>query len=149
MKEEIIKRCLIGAPIGLAISTAITIVISLIIGDGAFHSAVPAAISDFGTEINAVSIQAICSMLYGAAFAGASCIWNTDWSILKMTVTHFVICSTATFPVAYFMHWMHHSVGGIALYYGIFIAIYAIIWISQYFVVRSRIKELNHGLSKQ
>ncbi|MGX8704280.1 MAG: DUF3021 family protein, partial [bacterium] len=66
MKKKILHRCLIGAPIGLAISTLITIMISLIVGDGRYYAVVPEAVSDFGTEINAVLAQAVFSMLYGA-----------------------------------------------------------------------------------
>lgn len=47
-------RCLIGAPIGLALSTIITIAISLTVGDGRFYAVVSELIADCGTEINAV-----------------------------------------------------------------------------------------------
>ena len=41
MKKRILCRALIGAPIGLAISTAITIFSSLIYGDGNYYPVVP------------------------------------------------------------------------------------------------------------
>lgn len=41
MKKNLFYRCLFGAPTGLAISYAITIIISLFIGDGRFHAVVP------------------------------------------------------------------------------------------------------------
>ena len=104
MKKKVIIRCLIGAPIGLALSTIITIAISLTLGDGHYYAVVPELIADCGTEINAVLLQAICSLLYGAAWAGASLIWEIDdWSILRQTVTHLIVCSLCTFPIAYFM----------------------------------------------
>ena len=40
MKKRILCRALIGAPIGLAISTAITIFSSLIYGDGNYYPVV-------------------------------------------------------------------------------------------------------------
>ena len=123
---------MLGAPIGLAISMAITIMNSLAIGKGEYYAVVPELIADFGTEINAVLIQALCSMMYGAAFAGASVIWDTDWSLTRMTIVHLLICSAATFPIAFLMRWMEHTVGGILIYFGIFLFIYLMIWISQY-----------------
>ena len=45
MKKRILCRALIGAPIGLAISTAITIFSSLIYGDGNYYPVVPALVS--------------------------------------------------------------------------------------------------------
>lgn len=144
MKKKIWVRCFIGAPIGLAISTVITIVISLIVGDGRFYAVVPELIADCGTEINAVLLQAMCSLLYGAAWAGASMAWEMeDWSILRQTVTHLIVCSLATFPMAYFMRWMNHSIFGVLTYFGIFFAIYLVIWLSQYFAVKKRIQQIN------
>lgn len=144
MKKEILKRSLFGAPIGLASSTIITIIISLILGDGTFHAAVPSLIQDMGSEINAVILQAVLSMLYGAAWAGASVIWSIDkWSILKMTLVHLAVTSLATLPVAYFAQWMPHSASGILIYFGIFFAIYLGVWLSQYGAMKKRVKELN------
>ena len=104
-------RALVGAPIGLAYSTIITIIISLFQGDGKYYAVVPEMIADIGSESMAVLIQALCSMLYGAAFAGASVVWDTDWSLAKMTAVHFLICSAATFPIAYLIRWMEHTPG--------------------------------------
>ncbi len=136
-------RALLGAPIGLAISTGITIMNSLAMGDGKYYAIVPELAADFGSEINAVMIQVLCSMLYGAAFAGASVIWDTDWSLTKMTAVHFLICSAAAFPIAYMMRWMEHCAAGILKYFGVFILIYAIIWITQYTRTKKNIDALN------
>ena len=143
MKKMILRRCLAGAPIGLAISTAITIIISLNIGDGKYYAVTPELTADCGSEIMAVVIQALCSMLYGAAFSGASLVWNTDWSLTKMTAVHFLICSAATFPTAYLMRWMNHSVGGVLLYFVQFVVIYVIIWIISYMATKRKIEAFN------
>lgn len=142
------KRAMVGAPIGLAISMAITIIISLAIGKGEYYAVVPELIADFGTEINAVLIQALCSMIYGAAFAGASVIWETDWSLTRMTIVHLLICSAATFPIAFLMRWMEHTVGGILIYFGIFLFIYMMIWISQYTKIKKNIAALNKKVNE-
>lgn len=149
MKKKVAIRCLIGAPIGLALSTIITIAISLTVRDGRFYAVVPELITDCGTEINAVLLQTVCSLLYGAAWAGASIIWEMDnWSILRQTITHLIICSFCTFPIAYFMRWMDHSVFGILSYFGIFFAIYFIIWMSQYMTIKKRIQQINSAVQK-
>ncbi len=149
MKKKVLQRCLIGAPVGLALSTIITIVISLSVGNGTYYAVVPELISDFGTEINAVMVQAFCSMLYGAAFGGASAIWETEWSILKMTVLHLIIISAATFPIAFLMRWMEHSTAGVIKYFGIFIFIYAVIWFSQYSSMKKKINEINRKVMEK
>ena len=150
MTNKLLKRCLIGAPLGLAISTMITIAISLIIGDGRFYAVVPDLITDCGSEINAVLLQAVCSLLYGAAWAGASLIWEQEqWSLLRQSVTHLVICSLATFPIAYLMHWIKHSVFGGVLYFGIFFVIYLVIWLSQYWTIKKRVMQMNEKVQRE
>jgi hypothetical protein len=136
-------RALIGAPIGLAISTVIAILDSWYIGDGKFYAVVPELAADLGSEIGAVTIQMLCSLLYGAAFAGASVIWDTDWSLTKMTAIHFLICSAATFPIAYLLRWMEHSAGGVLIFFGQFLAIYIAIWIASYVRLKRSINALN------
>lgn len=147
MKKSLIFRCLVGAPVGLAISTIITIIISLTVGDGRFYAVVPDLITDCGSEINAVLLQAVCSLLYGAAWSGASLIWEKEeWSLLCQTILHLIICSAATFPIAYFMRWMNHSILGILSYFGVFFIVYFVIWLSQYFAMRRKIRKINSAV---
>ena len=150
MWKSVLKRCLFGAPLGLAIGTVITIVISLFVGDGRYYAVVPELIKDCGSEINAVLLQSALSLVYGAAWAGASVVWQIErWSILRQTLTHLAICSAATFPIAYFARWMPHNTAGIALYFGIFVVIYAAIWIGQYSAMRKRVTEINKKLGQK
>ena len=146
MKKKIIRRCLAGMPVGVMISVVITIIISLTNGDGKYYMVHPELVTDCGTEIAAVIIQTLCSMLYGAAFAGASVVWDTDWSLTKMTAVHFLICSAATFPTAYLMRWMNHSVGGVLGYFVQFVAIYVVIWVVSYFATKKKIEAFNRKI---
>ena len=150
MKKRILCRALIGAPIGLAISTAITIFSSLRSGDGNYYPGGPALVEQCGNEINAVVAQMIASLLYGAVWAGASVIWEMDdWSLLRQTVTHLLAGSIATFPVAYLMYWMKHSIAGVVVYFAIFIGIYVGIWITLYSRAKREVTKLNEKVSLQ
>ena len=144
MKKKIILRCLIGAPIGLSISFIITLIISAMINKGEYYPVNPQLTELCGNELNAVIVQTICSLLYGAAFAGASVIWETEqWSLLKQTALHCVVISLASFPISYCMYWMPHDFWGIAGYILIFFAVYLCIWLSQYFAMKKKIQALN------
>ena len=148
MKKKILLRCLIGAPIGLTISTVITVIISLCTGHGDFYPAPHELIELCGSEIAAVSVQTVCSFLYGAAFGGASVIWGLEnWSLLRQTLVHLVIVCVSSFPMAFFMYWIPHYFWGALGYIGAFIAIYAIIWLSMYLSIKAKIKKINNGLS--
>ena len=118
--------------------------ISLCIADGAFYAIVPQLIESTGSELNAVLLQTVCSLLYGAVFAGVSVIWELDnWSILKQTVVHFLVVSVVTMPIAYITEWMHHSALGVIIYFAIFAVIYAFIWFGQYMAIKARINQVN------
>lgn len=147
MKKKILMRALIGAPIGLTISTLITIIFSLVFGEGAYF-AVPHDLADAcGNEITAVILQTIFALLYGAMWGGASVIWEMEnWSLLKMTLVHLAVCSVASFPIAYFMQWMPHSIPGALAFFGMFFAIYAVIWLSQYCAIKKQVEQLNSRL---
>lgn len=144
MKKNIILRCLIGASTGLSISFIITLIISAIINRGEFYPVDPQLMQLCGNELNAVIVQTVGSLIYGAAFGGATVVWEIErWSLLKQTVVHCFVISLASFPIAYFMYWMPHNFWGIAVYIFIFFAIYFFIWCSQYFAIKKRIKEFN------
>ncbi|MDD6225496.1 MAG: DUF3021 domain-containing protein [bacterium] len=149
MKKKLVLRCLLGAPVGFAVSMIITVIISLVIGDGNYYPIVPQMAENFGSEINAVVVQMILSFLYGASWAGASLIWQKEeWSLLRQTFTHLIVCSVFTFPVAYVCYWMPHNLTGVLSYFGIFFVIYFSIWISQYISIKSKIKKMNKKIAK-
>lgn len=150
MKKKLMLRCLMGAPVGLAISYLITVLISVFMADGRYHPVVPELIAQCGSEINAVLLQTACSLLYGLSWGGVSVIWEMEeWSLLRMTLTHLVVCSVTMFPIAYFMWWMPHNMTGILLYFGIFFGIYLCIWFSQYYAMKKRIEQLNRKVREE
>ena len=140
----IVFRIMIGFPGGVFISFVISIIISLIVGEGQYFATAPSLIGQMGNEINAVLLQFGLAGIYGAIWAGSSVIWeNEDWSLFKMTAVHFLITSISTFPIAYFTHWMDHSLAGMLSYFAIFIGIYAGIWAVLYGVWRKRVMQLD------
>ena len=146
MKKKVLLRALLGAPIGLSIGFLVTLLVSAGFGDGKFYPVTPELTALCGTELRAVAVQTAVLLLYGAVWAAASVIWETEWSLLRQTVTHLLDCSLSALPTAYFMHWMPHTVGGILGYFGIFFGIYAGIWLGNYLSVRARIREMNEKL---
>lgn len=150
MGKKIFVRCLMGAPIGLTICTVVSILFSLLYGNGEYFAVSQELIAECGSEIKAVILQTIFGMIYGAIWGGASVIWeNEKWSLLKMTFTHLVICSIASFPIAYFMQWMPHSILGAFCFFGMFFAIYAMVWFSQYCAIKKQVEQINSKLQEK
>lgn len=147
MKKKIVLRGILGFPLGVAAGYLITIIISLIWANGYYSPCVPELVAIMGSEIKAVSLQALLSGILGTGFAAISVIWEIEnWSIVKQTGIYFIISSLIMLPIAYFTHWMNHSLKGVLSYYGIFILIFVIIWIVQYIIARKNVKKMNETL---
>ena len=149
MKKKVLLRIVMGLPIGIAIGYLITIAISLVFADGYYSPCVPELIDTMGNEINAVVIQALLCGILGSGFGAISLIWeNESWSIVKQTGLYFLSASLIMLPVAYFTHWMEHSVTGFISYFGIFAFIFAVIWIIQFVIGKHNINKINISLHK-
>lgn len=71
-------RSMSGFPLGLALGYLITIVISLIWGDGYYAPCMPELIEVTGNEINAVLLQAFLCGIIGSGFAADSLFFILD-----------------------------------------------------------------------
>lgn len=153
MKKKVILRGLFGLPVGIAIGFVITLLISICIGDGSFYPVTPELIQTMGNQLNAVILQTILCAILGVGFAMASVIWEIDsWSLAKQSGVYFLVISAVMLPIAYFANWMKHSIAGVLSYVGIFVMIFAAVWISQYLLWKRRIKKMNariHGEDDQ
>lgn len=149
MKKKIISRGMMGFPIGITISYAISIFSSLCFADGYYSPCGPELISIMGNEINAVILQALLSGVLGTVFAAGSVIWEIEqWSIVKQSGIYFLIGSVISMPIAYILRWMEHSISGFLSYFGIFALIFIIIWLIKYAVIRQHVKKLNEHLNE-
>lgn len=149
MKKKIIMRSLLGFPLGIALGYLITIFVSFGWANGYYSPCVPELISAMGNEINAVILQTLLSGIIGTGFAASSVIWEMDnWSLVKQTGIYFLIISVIMLPIAYFAYWMEHSVVGFLIYFGIFVLIFAILWITMYIIGKNNVRKMNEKLSQ-
>ncbi len=147
MKKNMIKRGMQGIPIGIAIGYVISIVTSVIWGEGYYSPCVPELRDAAGGEIQAVVLQAALCGLLGAVFGAASVLWDVEeWSIAKQTGTYFVVVCAAMMPTAYLLYWMEHSIAGFVQYLLMFVIIFAFVWISQYLIMMRKIRAINAKL---
>lgn len=149
MKKKLIGHGLLGFPLGITIGFVITIIVSVCIGDGSFYPVTPELLNAMDNELSAVVLQTMLCGIMGSGFAMASVIWEIDsWSIAKQTGIYFAIICAVMLPIAYITGWMQHSVAGVLLYIGIFVAIFIVLWIIQYLGWKSKIKKMNDGIKK-
>ena len=149
MKNQIIKRGLVGFPVGIAIGFVITLIISACIRDGSYYPVTPELIGSMGNELNAVILQTVLCGIMGSGFAMASVIWELDsWSLAKQSGIYFLIACIIMFPIAYIANWMKHSIAGVLSYVCIFIVIFVVVWITQYLSWKRKIKRMNDCFPK-
>ncbi len=147
MRRKIVLRSILGFPIGITIGHLISIFISLGWANGYYTPCVPELISLMGNEINAVVLQTLLCGLLGTGFAASSVIWEIEnWSIIKQTGIYFIINSAIMLPIAYFSYWMEHSVAGFFSYFGIFVLIFAFVWIIEFVIGKHIVKKMNKNL---
>ena len=150
MKNQIIKRGLVGFPVGIAIGFVITLIISACIRDGSYYPVTPELIGSMGNELNAVILQTVLCGIMGSGFAMASIIWELDsWSLAKQSGIYFLIACIIMFPIAYIANWMKHSIAGVLSYVCIFIVIFVVVWITQYLSWKRKIKRMNDCFKKE
>lgn len=147
--KKVILRAVLGLPVGIAIGHVITVLISLMNGEGSYFACAPQFVELIGDEAIAVAVQTLLCGIMGMAFAGASLVWESEkLSIVAQTGICFGIYAAVLLPIAYFANWMEHSVVGVLSYIAIFVGVFVITWITQYFAWRGRIKEINASLNK-
>lgn len=150
MAKKVIIRTLLGFPLGVFIGYTVTILISIVGGDGAYWAVVPQLADQVGSVIGAVLLQYLLSGILGAACAGGSCVWEApNWSLLKQTIVHYIIIAGSMFPIAWFAWWMPHTLMGALAYIGIFMAIYAVIFVVMFLVLRRKVKKMDNCLKEK
>ena len=150
MKKQVFSRGLLGFPLGITIGYVITIVLSLGWGQGSYSPCVPELIDTMGSEIGAVVFQAVLCGILGAAFSACSMIWEMEsWSIARQSCIYFLITSFVMMPIAYFSNWMPHTLPGFLSYFGIFVLIFVVAWVVQYFIWRDKINKINAGVDEK
>ncbi len=149
MKKQIFKRCLSGVMSGIAIGYIISIISSLIYGDGNYYPCVPSFVQQVGNTINAVLIQTIFCGIIGAISSGASIIWDLEkWSLLKQTLIYLIVELITVIPIAYYLHWVNGSVKETFIFVFIFVFIFMIIWYAIFLYNKIKFNQINKKIKK-
>jgi len=147
MLNKFIKRATLGFMIGIFIGQTILIIESLFVGDGNYYPFSEYLVSITPTKIAAAIVQYFITGIIGLTFASTTIIFELDkWSLLAQTALHFIITSIVMFFSGFFCGWFPHTTVSTIIWFGIFIVVYIIIWISLMLYYRKKTKEINKAL---
>ncbi len=147
IKKAVAKRAILGFIYGVFIGQTILIIESLFMHDGNFYPVATSLVELAGTKIAAVIIQYFLTGLIGTTFAATTVIFEMDsWSLLRQTITHFIIVSIVMYIAGFLCGWFPHTVGSTLIWFGVFVVIYAIFWICFSMYYKNKIRKLNEAL---
>ena len=146
--KKLICRSIIGFVLGVVVAMIITAVSgALSLNDGKLHLIDPGFADTVGL-VPGFIIQTILTGLIGVAGYGGAAMYRIErWSILRATLTHFLIEFPVFMAAAFVLRWISLTdISSILFMTGIHIAAYALIWVINFLKVKRQIKDVNSGL---
>ena len=145
------KKNILSASLGVSIGTIISIITSSIFGQGTYLPLNP--LSTMGAyyveHFNQPTVMLICVLTWasiGILFQLADKIFEQDWSLLRMTATHFSITALGLTPLGILAGWFPLNLGSLLLFWLIFVLVYALLFFLNYRKMERYIKDINSGL---
>ncbi|AER22350.1 TPA: DUF3021 domain-containing protein [Streptococcus suis] len=145
------KKYILSASLGIAIGTIISIITSAVFGQGTYLPLNP--FSTMGayylSNFNQVTVMLICVVIWatiGIVFQLADKIFEQDWSLLRMTVTHFCITVLGFTPLGILAGWFPVKLGALLFFWFLFVLIYALLFFLNYRKMERQIKDINGRL---
>ena len=143
-------KCLIGFVGGILVGLFITVISSLVTNDMKPIFVDPEFAAAIGNTPLAILVQSILSGLLGLVGLGGSEMYRIEsWSIAKATLVHFAAVMVVFLAVSFTLRWMSvKDMPAIFIILGVFILVYAIIWLTQYIKGKKQVRDMNSGLEK-
>ncbi|MGQ7420137.1 DUF3021 domain-containing protein [Streptococcus suis] len=145
------KKYILSASLGIAIGTIISIITSAVFGQGAYLPLNP--FSTMGAyyveHFNQSTVMLICVVIWaiiGILFQLADKIFEQDWSLLRMTATHFGITVLGFTPLGILAGWFPVKLGALLFFWLIFVLVYALLFFLNYRKMERQIKDINGRL---
>ncbi|MCR5053288.1 MAG: DUF3021 domain-containing protein [Lachnospiraceae bacterium] len=137
--SRLLKRTIIMCTVGFIMGMAVGVILLL---TGCFDY--------FPEEILADKIPKcmIVSGFMGVAGMGGTVLYEIEnWSIMRATVTHFVIVIVAFLTMAYVEEWYRFGdMKDAVLTFILYVIVFFFIWLIMYLIAKKNVKEMNEAL---
>ena len=147
------KKNLVSCSLGFTIGLLISLIISGLFSQGHYYPLNPS--SDMGIyyyqHFNPVTVMAISVVIWftiGVFFQALDKILNQDWSLLRMSVTHFILSTLGFSLLAILAGWFPLNLANLLVFWIIYLVIYAIIYWRNYQQMNQQVQAINQSLEK-
>lgn len=151
LRKKAIGRAFMGFGLGAVICVMITTFFATYYAaDGNLYVCSQSFTERIGDPFRAFVLEILISGIYGAVIMGSTIVYEIEsWSLVRVTVTHFVIWVFCFFTVGFFLGWISpKDVTGCVVSFAFWAAIYFLIWLINYISYKNEIKEINAELLK-
>ena len=101
------------------------------------------------TSLNAMMLHLLLSGVLGMVANGSSVIYEIEeWSIVRATITHFIIAMGVFYVIAFTLRWFSPSDPACWIMSAIMVIVYFTIWMVQSLIFKHKVKRMNEELRK-
>lgn len=147
------KKYIYSANSGVTIGTIISLIMSACFGQGTYfplnpHSTMGQYYIQHLDYVKIMGLSVLIWAMIGILFQAADTIFKKDWSLVKMTMTHFLITGVGFTFLAILAGWFPINWLWLFIFELIFILIYMLIFWVNYRAMRKQIGLINQRLKK-
>lgn len=142
------KKYITSGTLGIGIGSIISLIMSTIFGDGNYLPVNPFSTmgSYYYERFTPVTVMAISLALWfmiGLVFQVTDLCFEQDWSLLRISATHFLGTAIGFTGLAILAGWFPLNLASLLLFWLIYIAIYAVIYLINYRQMKAQIARIN------
>ena len=138
--EAIWKKAVILGAIGM--------ILGIFIGAG-FWYLMSGEVPGTSTGLSAMMLHLLLSGVLGMVANGSSVIYEIEeWSIIRATITHFIIAMGVFYVIAFTLRWFSPADPACWIMSAIMVIVYFTIWMVQSLIFKHKVKRMNEGLRK-
>lgn len=147
------KKYILSGSLGISIGLLISLLTSAIFAKGGYSPINP--YSEIGLfysqHFNQVTIMALSAgiwFLIGILFQATDVILSQEWSLLRLSIAHFILSTTGFSILAILAGWFPLNLGNLLVFWLIYLAIYALLYWINYRNMVHKVAQINQSLEK-
>lgn len=139
-----------GVILGEFFGQMFSLLFSYLYGLSNYVPSAPTFTNHFNRPLNAVLASVILWGLMGFVFSAGGLIYkNEQWSILKRTIVTFIIYYCGFTPLAILAGWFPLTLINLAVFTGIFILVFVIMWLVNMYITKRELGRINNKIRNQ